>query len=115
METSAKTARKPRRGAGPDAVTTVRLPETLRKQIDRWRREHGAKTRSDAICRLLKQALGTDPGRRISRKFAAQASDLAGRAIDRLTDPSATTEEQAKRKRRLIEGPREFRAAGRKS
>ena len=86
----------------------------MREQIDRWQREHGATTRSDAICRLLRQALGTDPGRRISRKFAAKASDLAGQVIDRLTDPSATTEEQATRKRRLIKGPREFRTTGRK-
>jgi hypothetical protein len=57
----------------------------------------------------LAQALGTDPGRQISRKFAAKASDLAGQAIDRLADPSATKEEQAKRKGRLIEGPRELR------
>jgi hypothetical protein len=85
----------------------------MRQQIDRWQREHGVKTRSDAICRLLKQALGADPGRRISRKFAAKASDLAGQVIDRLTDPSATTEEQANRKRRLIKGPRGFRPPGR--
>jgi hypothetical protein len=114
METSAKAPRKRRRRAGLDAVITVRLPGKMRKQIDRWQREHGARTRSDAMYRLLKQALGTDPGRRISRKFAAKASDLAGRVIDRLTDPSATTEEQAKRKRRLIRGPRELRATGRK-
>jgi len=116
METSAKATRKRprRRRAGPHAGTTVRLPRQMRERIDRWQREHGAKTRSDAVYRLLKQALGTDPGRRISRKFAAKASDLAGRVLDRMTDPSATTEEQAKRKRRLIKGPRELRTTGRK-
>jgi hypothetical protein len=34
---------------------------------------------------------------------------MAGREIDRLADRSATSEEQAQRKRRLIKGPREFR------
>jgi hypothetical protein len=34
---------------------------------------------------------------------------MAGREIDRLADQAATSEEQARRKRRLIKGPREFR------
>jgi Arc/MetJ-type ribon-helix-helix transcriptional regulator len=103
--------RKPpsRHRAGRDALTTVRLPSDLWAQIDQWRREHGVKTHSEAIQRLLEQALGADPGRRTSHKLAAKASDLAGRVIDRLADRSATGEEQAKRKRRLIKGPREFR------
>jgi Arc/MetJ-type ribon-helix-helix transcriptional regulator len=102
-----------RRRAGRDALTTVRLPSGLWAQIDQWRREHGVKTRSEAIRRLLEQSLGADPGRRASHKLAAKASDLAGRAIDRLADRSATGEEQAKRKQRLIKGPREFRTARR--
>ena len=99
--------------AGRDGVTTIRLPRSVWGQIDRWRLEQGAKTRSEAIQRLLGQALGTDPGRHTSRKLAAKASDLAGRVIDRLADRSATGEEQAKRKRRLVKGPREFRTARR--
>jgi hypothetical protein len=38
-----------------------------------------------------------------------KAAEMAGREIDRLADQSATNEEQAQRKRRLIKGPREFR------
>jgi hypothetical protein len=34
---------------------------------------------------------------------------MAGREVDRLGDPTATSEERAQRKRRLIKGPREFR------
>jgi hypothetical protein len=34
---------------------------------------------------------------------------MAGRAIDQLGDQTATVEERAHRKRRLIKGPREFR------
>lgn len=107
--------RKPpsRHRAGREARTTVRLPTDLWVQIDQWRREHGVRTRSDAIQRLLEQALGTDSGRRISRKFARKASDLAARAIDRLADQSVTRDEQAKRKQRLIKGPRELRTARR--
>jgi hypothetical protein len=34
---------------------------------------------------------------------------MAGRAVDQLGDQTATVEERAQRKRRLIKGPREFR------
>jgi hypothetical protein len=79
------------------------------RQIEQWQREHGAKTRSEAIQRLVERALRSNAERQPSRKAAATASELAAREIDRLADPSATKEEQAKRKRRLIKGPREFR------
>jgi len=105
----AKSAGKPKRRAAHDSVTAIRLPRIIWGQIDRLRREHGVRTRSEAIQRLVEQALGSDPERRPSRQAAARASELAGREIDRLADPSATEEEQAKRKRRLIKGPREFR------
>jgi metal-responsive CopG/Arc/MetJ family transcriptional regulator len=115
MKTSSKVTRKrPRRSrAAGDAVMAVRVPGRVLGQIDRWRRKHGAKTRSEAIVRLVERALRTDPGRRVTRKFAATASELAGREIDRLADQSATTVEQAKRKRRLIKGPQELRTARR--
>ena len=111
MPKAAKVARKKRsrHRARRDSATAVRLPRRILRKIDQWQREHGAKTRSEAIQRLTEAALGTDPQRRPSREAAVRASDLAGREIDRLADPSAATEEQAKRKRRLIKGPREFR------
>jgi hypothetical protein len=34
---------------------------------------------------------------------------LAGKQIDKLSDPSATDEERQQRKRRLLKGPGEFR------
>ena len=39
----------------------------------------------------------------------AKASDMAGHTIDRATDKSATDEQRASRKRRLLKGPKEFR------
>jgi hypothetical protein len=69
--------------------------------------EHG---RPEAIRRLLEQALSTAatsaPAKAGSRRKAAQ---LAGRAADALGDQTATVEECAHRRRRLIKGPREFR------
>ena len=38
-----------------------------------------------------------------------EAANLAGQAIDRLADRSATSEERETRKRRLLKGPKEFR------
>jgi thiol-disulfide isomerase/thioredoxin len=46
---------------------------------------------------------GARPGR------AAKAREMAGQAVDRLTDLSATDEERQSRKRRLLKGPKEFR------
>ena len=117
MKRTVSVARKKahHRHTAGDALIAVTLAKNLLRQIDRWRRGHGAKTRSEAIRRLLEQALGTDPERRVTRKFATAASELAGREIDRLADQSATSEEQAERKRRLIQGPQDLRTARRGS
>ena len=44
-----------------------------------------------------------------SPESAGKALDLADQEIDKLSDQSATAEEQQVRKRRLLKGPREFR------
>jgi metal-responsive CopG/Arc/MetJ family transcriptional regulator len=107
---SHRKTKKGRHRASRNAIIAFGLPQELSRRIDRWRRENGTKTRAEAIRRLIEQALGTDPARQPTREAAAKASDLAGRAIDRLADPSVAEEEQGKRKRRLIKGPREFRS-----
>jgi hypothetical protein len=48
-------------------------------------------------------------GRPPSEKASVKAAAMAGNEIDRLCDLSATDEQRASRKRRLIKGPREFR------
>ena len=42
------------------------------------------------------------------KRSRRKAAEMAAREIDRLGDQTATSEERAKRKRRLIKGPREF-------
>jgi len=117
MKKTATAARKRpgRRRTPGDAVIAVTLARSLLQQIDRWRRGHGGMTRSEAVRQLVERALGTDPERRVTRKFATTASKLAEGVIDRLADQSATSEEQANRKRRLMEGPRDFRTTRRDS
>jgi len=58
----------------------------------------------------IKQALEIYPERvGRSSKAVSKASELAGREIDRVADQSATAQDRASRKRRLLKGPKEFR------
>jgi hypothetical protein len=40
---------------------------------------------------------------------ATRAKELAAKAIEKISDPSATQEERIQRRRRLTRGPQEFR------
>ena len=50
-----------------------------------------------------------DQGIELRAKETAKASEMAGEEVDRLGDPLVTDEERQIHKRRLIEGPQEFR------
>ena len=89
----------------------VRLLPEQAKSLDAWRAKQTDRPgRPEAIRRLIEQAFAaaapSAPAKAGSRRKAAE---LAGRAIDALGDQTATVEERAHRKRRLIKGPREFR------
>ena len=70
-------------------------------------------TRAHAIRRLVALGLRVKtpaqpigkPGRRL------RAQELATKAIEKIIDPAASPEEQAERRRRLTNGPTEFREA----
>lgn len=88
----------------------------MRKNIEEWAAgQSDDPSMSEAIRRLVELGLLAKGGQRPARapgsraKHAADAADMAGKEIDQLGDPSAPIEEQARRKRRLIKGPREFR------
>jgi hypothetical protein len=106
-------APKKRRGrpaTGRDGVMTLRLPDDLRRRVDAWAaKQQGAPGRSEAIRRLVEIALSAANSRPTPKKTAAKARRLAGDAIDDLVDKSAPAQELAKRKRRLLKGPLEFR------
>ena len=59
--------------------------------------------------RLLEQALASELQKDPGSAEAQKASELADRTADRLVDKSIPVEEQERRKRALIKGPREFR------
>jgi hypothetical protein len=57
----------------------------------------------------MSEAESIDQGIELRPTEAAKASKMAGEEIGRLGDPLATDEERQLRKRRLINGPEEFR------
>jgi hypothetical protein len=89
----------------------VRLQPSLLSGLDSWIAEQaGSPTRPEAVRRLLERALGAEPSApRARSKGAPKAAEMASHEINKLGDKSATDEERATRKRRLISGPKEFR------
>jgi hypothetical protein len=99
---------KPQRGGG--GSYDVRLPPALMAQIERWALQNGNLSRRSAIARLVAQGLSVgQPARPYRKKSTTKASSMAAREIDRRGDPLATATERARRKRRLLKGPVEFR------
>lgn len=90
----------------------VDFDHAMIEAIEDWRaRQKPVPKLSEAIRLLVELGLANArPAARSGRKTATKASDMAGEMIDWLSDKSAPTEEQAKRKRRLVRGPSEFRA-----
>ena len=100
---------RPRTGIRP--LMGFRADPATRASIVRWAENQPDRpTLSEAIRRLVEVGLGGGKSaRRGSAKTAERAKQLAAKTIDRLTDPAAATEEAARRKRRLLKGPEEFR------
>jgi hypothetical protein len=88
----------------------ITLTASFLKGVDEWRRKQRDRpSRAVAIQRLAERGgLGgsTSLPRKGSRRKAAE---MAEREIEGLGDQAASNEERARRKRRLIKGPREFR------
>jgi Arc/MetJ-type ribon-helix-helix transcriptional regulator len=112
MKSSIRVKRKKRGrpATGQDPVSAIRLSEQLTRMIDKWAARNKAASRSEAIRRLVEMGLaGVQPSDRRAAKTAARASDLAGRRIDKIGDPSASAKERQDRTRHLLKGPSEFR------
>ena len=111
---SIKVLSKKKRGrptTGRDPVTTIRLAADLRAAIDAWSLKLDDRpSRSEAIRRLIEFGLArAQPATRHEKKAESKASKMAGWEIDNLGDESTTDKERARRKRRLLKGPKEFR------
>ena len=80
------------------------------KLLDAWAKKHDV-SRSEAIRRLVESGLKVKtPARPVSKPVRRlRAQELAAKAIEKITDPSAPPEERAQRRHRLTKGPSEFR------
>jgi hypothetical protein len=86
------------------------MPPTLIAEVEAWAMANET-TRSDAFRRLVELGLDSaKTGGPVSAKRAVEAKHLASEALDQMADKSATADEQASRKRKLIGGPEEFQA-----
>jgi hypothetical protein len=79
--------------------------------VDGWASEQeDHPSRAEAIRRLVELGLHTaKPPAQTTAKTADKAKELASDAINQMADKSASADEKASRKRRLISGPEEFR------
>jgi hypothetical protein len=99
-----------KRGApGEGTLINLRLQPGPLARVDQWAAsQKDAPSRPEAVRRLVELGLVSAPRAGVRPEKAAKAAEMAGREIDRLSDPSATDEERQVRKRRLIKGPKEF-------
>jgi hypothetical protein len=103
-----KPKKRGRPATGKDPLVGARLPPALIDQLDAWA-SRGSIGRSEAMRRLLERALAIESQDGLGTAEGQKASTLADRAAERLVDKSLPVEEQQRRKRALIKGPKEFR------
>ena len=92
---------------GKDPQVVLRMPSNLIATVDAWATSMEI-MRSEAIRRLVEIGLTAAQPKQAPHARARKAHELAGKHLDRFADQSATAEEQARRKRRLLKGPEEF-------
>jgi len=96
---------------GTTPMTGVRFSAELENAILEWANKQTDKpNKAEAIRRLVEQSLTlTSNDKPVKKQKAQRASELADRAVERVVDKSMPVEEQERRKRALIKGPKEFR------
>jgi hypothetical protein len=113
MAKQQKTVHKKKMGRPPGKRFSETIPARLEPQtisaVEAWAVAHDV-SRSEAIRRLVELGLTVKSKGRPKRGESKQrARDLAGFALDEMSDTTASAMDQASRKRRLIKGPSEFR------
>jgi hypothetical protein len=103
-----------KRGPPPTGKGTpilVRIQPKNLKTLDGWIASQTDKpSRPEAIRRIVEMALsGASSGKVPNKASARKAAHLAASKLDDLTDKSLPADTQAMAKRRLLEGPKEFR------
>jgi hypothetical protein len=86
------------------------MHDALTSSIDGWREgQDDEPSRPEAIRRLVELGLTVKTKGRQSKGQKLRAREMAGKAIDKLTDTTAAPDDHAARKKRLRKGPDEFR------
>jgi hypothetical protein len=105
-----------RPATGKDPLMGFRASPVMRASVVRWaENQPDQPTLSEAIRRLVEIGLAKAPSSKrprvlsTAKQGAARAAELAGRTIDKQSDPAASDEERKVRKRKLVEGPSAFR------
>jgi hypothetical protein len=105
-----KTRGRPSTGA--ESVHLRVLPDQC-AAIDAWtlKQKEPGLTRPEAMRRLVEIGLKAETPAKPMRgtQNKDRAAELAGKAIEKMIDPSAAPEERAQRRHRLTKGPTEFR------
>jgi hypothetical protein len=113
MKKSIKVAPKKRRGrpaTGKDPHIAARMPPALIAEVETWAAANDT-SRSDAFRRLVELGLTVKArSKQGSSARADKANAMASDQLDQLVDQSASSEQQANRKRRLLRGPEEFQS-----
>ena len=106
-----KSAGRPATGITP--MMGFRADPVIRAAIVRWaENQPDMPTLSESIRRLVEIGLaGAKKFAAPSQQTRAKAKKFAAEQIDRMGNSTATAEEQASRKQRLLKGPEEFREA----
>jgi hypothetical protein len=106
-----KKGRRGRPSTGKDPHMAARMPPELIAEVEAWATANDT-TRSAAFRRLVELGLaGAKKSAAPSQQTRAKAKKFAAEQIDRMGNSTATAEEQASRKQRLLKGPEEFREA----
>jgi hypothetical protein len=92
-------------------IFQMRVSREFLRSIDKWRKkQQDEPSRAEAIHRLIEQALERTPRTHATPPAKARkAMEIASQVIDKVADKSVPPEEQQRRKRALIKGPKEFR------
>jgi hypothetical protein len=88
----------------------ITLSASFLKSVDDWRgKQRDRPSRAVAIRRLAERGGLAGSTKSPSRGNRRKAAEMASIGIEHLGDQSVDSKERARRKRRLIQGPREFR------
>ena len=89
----------------------ITLGGSFLKKVDEWRRKQRHRpSLAVAVRRLAEGGLAGSTTLPRKERSSRKAAEMADREIERrLADQALNNEERARRKRQLIQGPREFR------